>query len=97
MSQEADSAIFFGRLPGGRVWESKGFYVWDCCTVRVGQVRDRGRWYVERLDHPTIGPYRAELYRTEDEALAVAHRVMAQAKKILGGREFVEVGDDAPD
>ncbi|MEU6246429.1 hypothetical protein [Glycomyces sp. NPDC047010] len=89
MSEEAYSAILFGQLPGGRAWESKGFYNWDHAIVRVGRVKDRGRWYVERLDHPGIGPYRAELYYTEADAHTVAEAVMREASEILG-RPFTE-------
>jgi hypothetical protein len=74
-----------------RRWESSGFYAWDTVTVLVGRLRD-GRWYVERLTHPRTGPYRAELYATEEEALAVAAAVMAATLPLLDGdRAFTEV------
>jgi hypothetical protein len=74
-----------------RRWESAGFYAWDTAAVLVGRLRD-GRWYVERYIHPRTGPYRAELYATEEDALAVAEAVMAATLPLLDGdREFVEV------
>jgi hypothetical protein len=91
MSYEAESALLYGREPGGRRWEAHGHWAWDYVAVGVGQVRDRGRWYVERHSHPQIGPYRAELYATEAQALAVAVAVMAEVSAALDGREFVEI------
>lgn len=88
---EAEAAILNGRVPGvGRRWESKGFFAWDRAIVRTGQVKDGECWYVERLDHPRTGPYRAELYDTEAEALTVAEKVMRHSSEVLDGRAFTE-------
>lgn len=74
-----------------RRWESSGYYSWDTVTVLVGRLED-GRWYVERYAHNRTGPYRAEAYATEEEALAVAEAVMAAALPLLDGdRAFTEV------
>jgi hypothetical protein len=51
-----------------------------------------GRWYVEQYVHPMTGPYRAEAYATEQDALAVAEAVMAAALPLLDGdRTFTEI------
>jgi hypothetical protein len=74
-----------------RRWESRGYFAWDVATVLVGELQD-GRWYVERLTHTRTGPYRAQAYPTEQEALAVAGAVQTAALGVLDGdRSFVEV------
>lgn len=73
-----------------RRWQSNGVRPWDRAVVTVGALDD-GRWWVERHQHPTIGPERSEVYATEGDALRVAQAVMAAASKLLNGREFAEV------
>lgn len=75
-----------------RRWTSSGCYAWDTVNVLVGRLQD-GRWYVEQYANARIGPYRAEAYATEEDALAVAEAVMAAALPLLDGadRAFTEV------
>ena len=52
------------------------------CTVDIGEIDD-GRWWVRRIAHPITGEFRAELYASEGEAVAVARAVMAAAEPLL--------------
>lgn len=88
--------IYDHQVPGTkRTWRARerGYFgrLRDC-FVELGELDD-GRWYVRRLAHPTGGPFRAELYGSEAEALAVARAVMAEAEPRLeaaGWRPFQE-------
>jgi hypothetical protein len=84
------------QVPGTRrTWRSREFGYfgrWRDCTVEVGQLDD-GRWWVRRIAHPVGGEFRAELYNSERDAIAVARAVMAEIEPALiaaGWRPFEE-------
>lgn len=57
------------------------------CVVGIGELDD-GRWWVRRLPHPVTGPWRAELYGSEEEAEKVARAVMAEAEPMLLAADY---------
>lgn len=86
MSERVTLVILDHTVPGSeRRWWSRRrgtFGRIGDCVVSVGEVDD-GRWWVRRIAHPITGPFRAELYAGEDEAMAVARAVMAEAEPLL--------------
>lgn len=68
-----------------RVWRSRehGYFgKLRGAVIRVGRLDD-GRWYVVREKHDTTGPWKAQLYATEADAVRVARAVMADAQPDL--------------
>lgn len=64
-------------------WRRHGFFgSWQDYVIEAGALDD-GRWYVRRLPHPIGGPWRAHLYDSRDDALAVANAVQAAVEPAL--------------
>lgn len=59
---------YFGKLRGA--------------VIRVGRLDD-GRWYVARDAHDITGPWKAQIYASEADAVTVARAVMADAQPAL--------------
>lgn len=74
------------RVPGSVIewrWRPRGFFgKWQDYVIEVGALDD-GHWYVRRLPHPIGGPWRAELYPSKDDAVAVATAVQAEVARAL--------------